>query len=197
MFFQYETPRLLLKVLRADCAPQVLDFYNRDKELFEMYEIDDKKDFSNAIVEMYEIDRVPDFYTVKHLQKVLRYEYNMAVKSQLFRFYVFKKENPCRIIGTVCIHNIAPAFYGSCEIGYKFSSEFHHMGYATEAVGFCTKLAFNELHMHKVTAVVHPGNVPSMKLLNGLGFVQEGLLRDYLMLHGQWCNHYIYGLVNK
>ena len=59
MFFQYETPRLLLKVLRADCAPQVLDFYNRDKELFEMYEI----------------DRVPDFYTVKHLQKVLRYEY--------------------------------------------------------------------------------------------------------------------------
>ena len=37
MFFDYETPRLLLKVLRADCAPQVLDFYNRDKELFEMY----------------------------------------------------------------------------------------------------------------------------------------------------------------
>ena len=89
MFFQYETPRLLLKVLRADCAPQVLDFYNRDKELFEMYEI----------------DRVPDFYTVKHLQKVLRYEYNMAVKSQLFRFYVFQKENPCRIIGTVCIRS--------------------------------------------------------------------------------------------
>ena len=55
---------------------QVLDFYNRDKELFEMYEI----------------DRVPDFYTVKHLQKVLRYEYSMAVKSQLFRFYVFEKE---------------------------------------------------------------------------------------------------------
>lgn len=44
MFFQYETPRLLLKVLRADCAPQVLDFYNRDKMSFS---------------EMYEIDRVP------------------------------------------------------------------------------------------------------------------------------------------
>ena len=131
MFFQYETPRLLLKVLRADCAPQVLDFYNRDKELFEMYEI----------------DRVPDFYTVKHLQKVLGYEYNMAVKSQLFRFYVFEKENPYRIIGTVCIHNIAPAFYGSCEIGYKFSSEFHHMGYATEAVGFCTKLEIGRAHV--------------------------------------------------
>ena len=123
MFFQYETPRLLLKVLRADCAPQVLDFYNRDKELFEMYEI----------------DRVPDFYTVKHLQKVLRYEYNMAVKSH-FQILCFSERNPCRIIGTVCIHNIAPAFYGSCEIGYKFSSEFHHMGYATEAVASAPSL---------------------------------------------------------
>ena len=48
MFFQYETPRLLLKVLRADCAPQVLDFYNRDKELFEMYkDVDDEKLFEN------------------------------------------------------------------------------------------------------------------------------------------------------
>lgn len=112
MFFQYETPRLLLKVLRADCAPQVLDFYNRDKELFEMYEI----------------DRVPDFYTVKHLQKVLRYEYNMAVKSQLFRFYVFQKENPCRIIGTVCIHNIAPAFYGAVKLAINFPVSFTTWG---------------------------------------------------------------------
>ena len=72
MFFEYETPRLLLKVLRADCAPQVLDFYNRDKELFEMYEI----------------DRIPDFYTVKHMQKVLRYEYNMAGETHLFLFFL-------------------------------------------------------------------------------------------------------------
>lgn len=90
MFFQYETTRLLLKVLRADCAPQVLDFYNRDKELFEMYEI----------------DRVPDFYTVKHLQKVLRYEYSMAVKSQLFRFYVFQKENRAGL-SALCVYIIS------------------------------------------------------------------------------------------
>ena len=51
MFFQYETPRLLLKVLRADCAPQVLDFYNRDKELFEMLcEYEDEKPCDDAVV---------------------------------------------------------------------------------------------------------------------------------------------------
>ena len=70
MFFQYETPRLLLKVLRADCAPQVLDFYNRDKELFEMYEI----------------DRVPDFYTVKHLLLVFCFVFFLVV---FFLFFCF------------------------------------------------------------------------------------------------------------
>ena len=51
MFFQYEPPRLLLKVLRADCAPQVLDFYNRDKELFEMLcEYEDEKPCDDAVV---------------------------------------------------------------------------------------------------------------------------------------------------
>ena len=35
MLFQYETDRLILKILKPECALQVLDFYNRDKELFE------------------------------------------------------------------------------------------------------------------------------------------------------------------
>ena len=35
MLLQYETSRLILKVLKSDSAPLVVDFYNRDKELFE------------------------------------------------------------------------------------------------------------------------------------------------------------------
>ena len=38
MLFQYETDRLVLKVLTPEYAPMVLDFYNRDRELFEKYE---------------------------------------------------------------------------------------------------------------------------------------------------------------
>lgn len=181
MLFLYETPRLVLKILKPDAADAVLDFYNRDKALFEKYEM----------------DRVPDFYTIKHQQKMLRYEYNSAFKSQLFRYYVFTKENPNQIIGTICIHNISPSFYGSCEIGYKFSSQFHHKGFAHEAVGFCTMLAFDELKLHKVTAIASPHNFASLKLLSRLGFLQEGLLRDYLFLHGKWCDHYLLGLLRE
>ena len=63
MLLQYETSRLILKVLKSDSAPLVVDFYNRDKELFEKYEI----------------DRIGDFYSTRYQQKVLKYEYNMNV----------------------------------------------------------------------------------------------------------------------
>lgn len=38
MLFAYETERLLLKIIKPDQADAVLDFYMRDKELFEKFE---------------------------------------------------------------------------------------------------------------------------------------------------------------
>ena len=37
MLFAYETERLLLKIIKPDQADAVLDFYMRDKELFEKF----------------------------------------------------------------------------------------------------------------------------------------------------------------
>ena len=179
MLLQYETSRLILKVLKSDSAPLVVDFYNRDKELFEKYEI----------------DRIGDFYSTRYQQKVLKYEYNMAVKSSMIRYYVFLKDNPSKIIGTVCLHNIAANFYGCCEIGYKFSSEVHHRGYATEALTKVLEVIFYELQLHRVQAWVLPDNAPSIRLLERVGFVFEGISRDYLFLHGTWQSHALYSIL--
>ena len=40
MLLKYETNRLILKVLGPDYAPDVLRFYENDRELFERYETD-------------------------------------------------------------------------------------------------------------------------------------------------------------
>ena len=152
------------------------------------------KEFKD-LFEKYEIDRIGDFYSTRYQQKVLKYEYNMAVKSSMIRFYVFLKDNPSKIIGTVCLHNISANFYGCCEIGYKFSSQYHHMGYAREAVIQCIHVAFSALGLNRITAMVCIGNEPSEKLLTGIGFEKEGLCREYLMLHGRWMDHYLFSLL--
>lgn len=181
MLFQYETERLVLKILKPECALQVLDFYNRDKKLFEKYET----------------DRVPDFYTVPHHQKMLRFEYNAAIKQSIIRFYVFKKEDPSTIIGTVCLHNISRIFYSSAEIGYKFGSQFHHQGYASEAIRCVLDIAFHDLNLHRITALVCKGNDPSVRLLERIGFTMEGICRDYLVLHGVRKDHFLYSMLSS
>lgn len=180
MLFQYETDRLILKILKPECALQVLDFYENDRELFEKYET----------------DRVPDFYTVAHIQRLLRYEYNAAVKQSNIRFYVFLKDDPSTIIGTVCLHNISKVFYNSAEIGYKFSSRYHHQGYATEAIEQMLDIAFNSLNLHRITAMVCKGNDPSVILLEKKGFTMEGVCREFLVLHGQLKDHFLYSMLS-
>lgn len=181
MLFKYETKRLFFQLLSPGDAHLVLDFYNRDRELFEKYET----------------QRLPNFYTIGYQQKVLKLEYDYAFKMRAIRFYVFEKNNPDKIIGTVCFHNIAQNFYRSCELGYKFNSQYHRLGYATEVLEKCLSILFYELHMHRINAYVCVDNQPSLNLLNKLGFVEEGLCREYLLLHGRWSDHYLLSLLDS
>lgn len=179
MLFEYETERLLLKIIKPVQADQVLDFYLRDKALFECFEP----------------DRPEQFYTVKFQKQILTFEYNMSVQGTLFRFYVYEKSNPNRIIGTISFHHILRGFSSSCEIGYKFSSEVHHRGYATEALSKVLEVIFFDLQLHRVQAWVLPNNTPSIRLLERVGFVFEGINRDYLYLHGTWQSHALYSIL--
>lgn len=182
MMFEYETKRLVLKILKPDAvsSQQVLDFYIRDRELFERFEP----------------DRVPQFYTLSYQKNVLRLEYNLAVKASNIRYYAFVKGYPNVIIGTVCFHNINPHLYSCCEVGYKFSSLFQHQGYASEAVAKGIEIMFSELKLHRIMAWVLPDNEPSIHLLESLNFKFEGISREYLYMHGQWADHAQYSLIS-
>ena len=95
--YEFQTERLILKVLTPGCANAVLNFQNRNRESFEAYEP----------------TRPANFYTASYQQAVLKCEWDLALKQQCIRFYVFRKEDPQMIIGTVCLHDIRFAAY-SC-----------------------------------------------------------------------------------
>ncbi len=181
MYMEYETPRMYLRVLKPEYAPQVLNFYERDRALFEKYEP----------------TREPNFYTVPYQHTLLRAEYNLAIRKESIRFYCFRKENPNEIIGTICFHDICYHYSKSTELGYKFSSQYHQMGYATEAIQKGIEIMFRDLGLHRIEAYVLEGNTPSMKLLDNLGFEKEGLCRSNLLIQGNWRSHYLYSLISN
>ena len=176
----YETDRLILKVLRPEAAKKVLCFYLDNKELFEKYE---------AL-------RPDNFYTLKYQKSVLLCEYNLTVQLSAVRFYVFLKNDPDHIIGTVCFRDITRSIYDSCEVGYKFDERFWHHGYATEALIEGIDIMFGDLGLHRITACVMPENTPSIRLLESLYFKREGLLRQNARINGKWADHYLYSLIH-
>ena len=177
----YETPRLFIKVLREEAVDQVLEFYAENKEIFEQYEI----------------DRVENFYTKSHQAALLRCEYNLMERRQSARFWVFEKTNPDRIVGTFSFHNIRYYAYMDCELGYKFHQAVWGRGYARESIERGIRVMFEELGLHRIEALVMPENERSRHLLGSLGFVSEGIKRQNVRLHGAWCDHEVYSLLNQ
>lgn len=177
----YETDRLILRVLKASDAPAVLDFQLRNKDLFERYEP----------------ARPENFYTIEHQKILLNCEYNLTVKLSAVRFYVFLKEQPDIIIGTICFRNMLHSIYSSCETGYKFDEQYHRRGYAFEAMTEGIRIVFDELKLHRIAANVMPENHASIRLLESLGFEQEGVVRDYARIQNEWADHIRYSLIHR
>lgn len=81
------------------------------------------------------------------------------------------------------------------EIGYWISPEEQTQGYATEAAELGVQYAFDERNLNKVMARIFEGNEGSMRVLEKLGFEQEGCLQDQYYVAGQYVDTYLYGLL--
>ena len=158
----------------------VLNFYLRNLSDFAQYEPIDMDSAS----------------TLSYHEKLLDVEYDLMCKNQLLRYFLFEKDNPFQVVGTVSFRNFNRAGHlQSCQIGYKVDWEFRRRGYAREALYVtCRDMLFVE-HFHRIEAWVLPYNIPSCRLLEGLGFEKEGLMREKVMLNGYWEDHFLYSLI--
>lgn len=176
MDFTYQTEHLILRVLTSDNAQLVLNFYTEN----------------NIFFEQWEPDRSVNFYTESYQRTILTAEYNQIFQKKSVRFYAFLKENPDTIIGTFSFNNLNYHVFQNCSIGYKIHSAYLRKGYASEMLHTALWIAFHELNLHKVEALVHSENIPSQNLLKKLHFFLEGTSIDAVLLKGTWQNHLRY-----
>lgn len=181
MEFIHETKRLYLRILDASWSSPVLRFYLRNREFFEPVEP----------------PRVPNFYTEEFHEANLTYEYNEFIRRTYLRLFIFTKENPASIIGSICFNNIRYSCFQSCMAGYKTDCFYCNQGYMKEALDYAIhEIMFKEYRLHRVEAVVQPDNLPSLHVLEGLGFTCEGTIRDYAKLKGSWKDHLRYSILS-
>ncbi len=176
-----ETERLVMQVLPAYYNHQVLQFFMENKEHLEPWEA----------------QRDKNFYTANYQRALLEAEYNQMVHKKMLRYYLFLKENPDCIVGSVCANNIRYGAFENCSIGYKIHKQYCKQGYGKESVEKLINILFSQYGMHRIEAMVHPKNQPSIALLESVGFEREGIAREAARLSGSWQDMYRYSLLQK
>ena len=77
-------------------------------------------------------------------------------------------------------------------IGYELSPQCWGLGYATEAARAMVDFGFSELGLRRIASWCIADNVASARVLERLGFVQEGRLRRNEFFKGRWWDTLLY-----
>jgi RimJ/RimL family protein N-acetyltransferase len=101
-----------------------------------------------------------------------------------------------RLIGTLTLFYLDSKNLRA-EIGYALTRSEWGKGYMREALQTLLGFAFQELNLQRIEADVDPRNAPSIELLQGLGFQQEGVLRERWRSTGEVQDSAIYGLLRR
>ncbi|HEY3521768.1 MAG TPA: GNAT family protein [Rhodanobacteraceae bacterium] len=100
------------------------------------------------------------------------------------------------LIGTVTLFKL-DRDHRRAEIGYVLSTALWGKGLAGEALRLVLHHAFDALQLERIEADTDPRNAPSRRMLERLGFVQEGTLRKRWFVNDEWCDTSFYGLLRE
>ncbi|GIN57922.1 GNAT family N-acetyltransferase [Lederbergia ruris] len=86
--------------------------------------------------------------------------------------------------------------FNNGEIAYWIGEEYWGKGYGTEAAKAIIDFAFKEKELHKVFARYFKSNPASGRIMQKVGMVQEGLLKDQVVKDGKYEDLIYFGIIN-
>ncbi|RQR48550.1 N-acetyltransferase [Burkholderia sp. Bp9002] len=83
------------------------------------------------------------------------------------------------------------------EIGFSLKRRHWGSGYMGEAAAALVEHAFGAMNLNRLEADIDPRNVASARVLERLGFVREGLLRERWIVGDEVSDSALYGLLGR
>lgn len=131
-----------------------------------------------------------------------------SVKDFIQQFITTKGEDPRlmyqlaitingnhRVVGSAGIRLESPEST-SGDIGIELSPEHWGKGLAAEAGRAILRFGFEDLSLHRVWARLIADNTRSVRLVERLGMLQEGRLRENEWFKGRWWDTLVYGMLD-
>ena len=87
--------------------------------------------------------------------------------------------------------------YRSASLGYCLDDTAWGHGYATEAARALLQWAFDTLDLNRVQAETDTRNLASARVVEKVGFVREGTLREDCIVNGEVSDSWVFGLLRR
>ena len=109
--------------------------------------------------------------------------------------YVFIAVAPSgSILASMGLHHVHSSFR-SAELGYWVRTSATGHGVASAAAARLIRLAFEELGLHRIMVRHALENIKSKSVIDKLGFVHEGIVREDMQVNSRWLSHVAYGML--
>jgi ribosomal-protein-alanine N-acetyltransferase len=136
---------------------------------------------------------VDDLTRTAFRRRIRRYQAEWR-EDHAYPFFVFRQEDYV-LLGGVTISNISRGMTQMATIGYWMGERNANRGYMTKAMRAIIPFAFGSLHLHRLEAACLPHNIPSIRLLEKVGFRREGMARGLVCINGRWQDHIRFALL--
>ena len=105
-------------------------------------------------------------------------------------------DEPDRHLGNISMWTVSK-LGKIAELGYWVRSDETSKGVCTEAANAVLTEAFGSEGFHKVIMRIAVGNHASTRVAEKLGFTREGILREELLIRGNWVDHSLWSILDR
>jgi ribosomal-protein-alanine N-acetyltransferase len=126
-------------------------------------------------------------------RRIRRYQREID-EDAAYPFFLFR-ESDHAIMGGLTLGMVRRGVAQAATLGYWMGAPFAGQGHMTAGVRLAAGYAFETLRLRRIEAACVPHNLPSMRLLQRVGFQREGYARQYLCINGAWQDHVLFALL--
>nr|WP_095873470.1 GNAT family protein [Streptomyces sp. TLI_235] len=124
-------------------------------------------------------------------RQMVRYLRGEAAAGRMLPFVVLHRG---RLVGQLTVGGITWGSMCSANVGYWIDEQAAGHGIMPTAVALSVDHCFRTLGLHRIEVCIRPENRPSRRVVEKLGFREEGMRPRYLHIDGDWRDHLVYAL---
>jgi ribosomal-protein-alanine N-acetyltransferase len=103
--------------------------------------------------------------------------------------HLLRRSDTGDLVGVVNISEVVRGLFQSGYLGFYAHAAHAGQGLMSQGLAGVVTRAFREYRLHRLEANIQPGNAPSKRLVEGLGFRREGFSPRYMKIGGRWRDH--------